>query len=105
MKVDGPSFEVLNVPTASPDVISGIVVLSITEGSIRGADSKPPTSSSLPAGGPMSEPPTERKRGDGDDKKKKAIVVKVVRKAYLGGSSNSDGDDLGAYPFSNLDII
>ncbi|EHA8589313.1 hypothetical protein COCNU_scaffold009116G000010 [Cocos nucifera] len=54
----------------------------------------------------MSEHPIERKRGDGyDKKKKKAAIVKVAHKARLDGSSNNGGDNLGADPFSNLDII
>ncbi|EHA8587941.1 hypothetical protein COCNU_scaffold003634G000010 [Cocos nucifera] len=54
----------------------------------------------------MSEPLTERAKGVGDDKKKKrATIAKVVRKARLGGLSDSDGDDLGVDPFDNLEII
>ncbi|EHA8588767.1 hypothetical protein COCNU_scaffold006570G000010 [Cocos nucifera] len=67
--------------------------------------SEPPASSSLPVGS-VSEPPTKRKREDGGDKNKnKVAVVKVARKAHPDGSSNSSGDDLGADPFSNPNII
>ncbi|EHA8586192.1 hypothetical protein COCNU_scaffold000035G000010 [Cocos nucifera] len=54
----------------------------------------------------MLEPPMERKRGDGDDKKrKKAAIVKMAHRAHPGGSTNSGGDDLGADPFGNSNII
>ncbi|KAG1338312.1 hypothetical protein COCNU_04G006180 [Cocos nucifera] len=105
-KVGGLSFEVLNVPVTAPKVVSSAKVPSITEGSVGGVGSQPPTSSSLPTGGSVFEPPSKRKRGDGDDKKKKkAIVVKVAHKAHPDGSSNSSSDDLGADPFDNSDII
>ncbi|EHA8588428.1 hypothetical protein COCNU_scaffold005145G000010 [Cocos nucifera] len=99
MKVSGSSFEVSNVPTVAPKVVSDVKVFLITEGNIGGAGSQPSVSSSLPIGGLMSKPPTERERGDGDDKKKKkkAAVVKVVHKARPSRLSNNDDDDLGVH--------
>ncbi|KAG1342379.1 hypothetical protein COCNU_05G006080 [Cocos nucifera] len=104
-KVGDLSFEVLDVPATALEVVPGVEVPSITEGSVRGAGSQPPASLSLPIGGSMSKPPTERERGDGDDKKKKVAIVKVACKAHSGGSSNSDNDDLGVDPFGNPNII
>ncbi|KAG1358602.1 hypothetical protein COCNU_08G000480 [Cocos nucifera] len=83
------------------EVVTGIELLPITEGSIGGVGSQPPASLSLPIGGSMSKPPTDRD----DKKRKKAGIMKVIRKARPSGSSNNSGDDLGADPFDNLDII
>ncbi|KAG1368327.1 hypothetical protein COCNU_14G007950 [Cocos nucifera] len=105
-KVGDLSFEVSNIPMIAFKVILDVEILSITGGNIEGENPQPPAPSSLPAGGPMPEPLTERAGRVGDDKKKKrAAVTKVVRKACLGGLSDSGGNDLGAHPFDNPKII
>ncbi|EHA8587844.1 hypothetical protein COCNU_scaffold003376G000010 [Cocos nucifera] len=103
MKVDSPSSEVPDILVAAPEVTPSVEVLSITEGNIGDEDPHPPTHSGLPTRGSVSEPLNERVGGD--KKKKRDAVMKVARKAHLGGSSDSDGDDLGADPFDNLEII
>ncbi|EHA8586723.1 hypothetical protein COCNU_scaffold000819G000010 [Cocos nucifera] len=106
MTIDDPSSKVSNIPATAPEVVPGIEVPSIIKGSIGGMGSQLPASSILPAGGPMLEPPTKRERRDGGDKKKKkAAVMKVAHKARLGGSSNSDDDNLGVDPFDSPNII
>ncbi|EHA8587653.1 hypothetical protein COCNU_scaffold002876G000010 [Cocos nucifera] len=64
--------------------------------------SLPPEPVGLPVGYNASNPSANKEKEKG---KGRSTVAKVARKAHLDKPSNSDSNDLGADPFSNLNII
>ncbi|EHA8586799.1 hypothetical protein COCNU_scaffold000960G000040 [Cocos nucifera] len=100
VKIGASSSVAPVIHTTSTEVTSNVKAPPLIEISAVSANSLPPTSSCLHAGGQALEPPIKREKRDDKKKKKKSVVVKIVRKAHPGEPSDGN-DDLGEDPFKN----